>query len=163
MIYSLILLGCWLLLLTIAQRRFFQIALIGFPGVLMHELMHLVIGTILLAKPVSFNLIPRRVGNTWQFGSVSFSGLTLINSAPVAYAPLLLLGVAWILFHHWMLPLLLTQHFGLWMLSGYLIACAIFSSLPSITDIKVGGWSTLLWGVIFLAGWWLWNGSGLIR
>ena len=163
MTYSIILLGCWLLILLLAQRQFFHIALLGFPGVVMHELMHLTVGVILFAKPVSLNFVPRRVGNKWQFGSVSFTGLTLFNSAPVAYAPLLLLGVAWILFHHWMVPLMLGQHYTYWLLSGYLIACAMFYSVPSITDIKVGGLSTLFWGVIIFAAWWFWNGSNLIH
>jgi hypothetical protein len=163
MSYSIALLGCWLFLLLIAQRKFFHIALIGFPGVVMHEFMHLVIGIIFFAKPASLNLVPRRIGNKWRFGSISFIGLTLFNSAPVAYAPLLLLGIAWILFHHWMVPLILAEHYSLWVLSGYLIACAMFYSLPSTTDIKVGGFSTLFWGAIILAGWWFWNGSLLMH
>jgi len=163
MSYSIFLVVCWLFLLVLAKRQFFHIALIGFPGVVMHEFMHLVVGVILLAKPVSLNLIPRRVGNKWQFGSVSFTGLTLFNSAPVAYAPLLLLGVAWLLFHHWMEPLILARQYPLWVLSGYLVACAIFYSAPSTTDIKVGGFSTLIWGAIMLAGWWFWNGSQWIH
>jgi len=163
MIFSLILLSGWLLLLLLAQRQFFHIALIGFPGVVMHEFMHLMVGLVLLAKPTSLNLIPRRVGDKWLFGSVSFSGLTIFNAAPVAYAPLLLLGVAWILFHHWMLPLIHAEHYLMWVLSGYLIACAVFYSLPSLTDIKVGGWSTLFWVIVATGIWWLWTRSGYLH
>jgi hypothetical protein len=157
MTLSLILLSGWLLLLVLAQRQFFHIALVGFPGVVMHEFMHLMVGLVLLAKPTSLNLIPRRAGDKWLFGSVSFSGLTIFNAAPVAYAPLLLLGVAWILFQHWMLPSIHEEHYLTWLLSGYVIACALFYSLPSITDIKVGGWSTVFWGMIAIGIWWLWT------
>ncbi len=148
MILALFLLSGWLILLLIAQRQFFHIALLGFPGVVLHEFMHFIIGLLLFAKPASFNLIPRRSGERWQFGSVSFTGLNIFNSAPVAYAPLLLLGVAWWLFHQWMVPQVTAHHYLEGTLTGYVIACAVFYSLPSVTDIKVGGWSTLFWGAI---------------
>jgi hypothetical protein len=154
MTWALLILGGWLLLLLLAQRQFFHIALLGFPGVVMHELMHLLVGVVLLARPVSLNLIPRRVGNQWQFGSVSFSGLTIFNAAPVAYAPLLLLGAAWFCFHRWMLPLVLEHHYLEAAAGGYLIACAILYSVPSMTDLKVGGISTLFWALIAGVGWW---------
>jgi hypothetical protein len=159
--YSLIALLCWLLFLVAAQRQFFHIALLGFPGVIMHESMHLIVGLLLLAKPVSMNLIPRRSANKWLFGSVSFTRLNLLNAAPVAYAPLLLLGVAWLLFNHWMVPSIHAKHYLEWALSGYITACAAFYSLPSFTDIKVGGWSTLFWGLVGLTIWWFWAKSGL--
>jgi hypothetical protein len=163
MALSIILVLAWLLILGLARRQFFHIALLGFPGVVLHELMHLVVGVVLLAKPTSMNLIPRRQGNAWLFGSVSFAGLNTFNAAPVAYAPLLLLGVAWLLFYHWMLPLFDAQHYLIWIVSGYVIGCAIFYSAPSITDMKVGGWSTVFWGVVVTGGWWLWTQSGYIH
>ena len=122
----------------------------------MHECMHLTVGIILLAKPAALNLIPRRAGRQWQFGSVSFRGLTLFNAAPVAYAPLLLLGLAWLGWHHWLLPAVFAHHYLQALLAGYLIACALFYSLPSTADIKVGGLSSLFWSAIALAGWWFW-------
>jgi len=158
MTYSIIILLCWLALLIVAQRQFFHIALLGFPGVVMHELMHLLVGLVLLAKPTSLNLIPRRVGNQWHFGSVSFTGLTILNAAPVAYAPLLLLWLAWFAWHHWMLPFVLAHHYLEASVAGYLIACAVFYSVPSTTDMKVGGISTLFWALIAGAGWWFWTG-----
>ena len=163
MVLSLILLSAWLLLLVLAQRQFFHIALLGFPGVVMHELMHFTVGLLLLAKPTSMNLIPRRSGNHWLFGSVSFTGLNVFNAAPVAYAPLLLLGVAWTLFQNWMLPLIHGGAYLIWVLSGYLTACALLYSLPSVTDIKVGGWSTLFWVIAAIGGCWFWTGAGLIH
>jgi hypothetical protein len=156
-IYSLSITGTWLVLLTLARRQFFHIALLGFPGVVMHELMHFCVGLVLLAKPASFNLLPRRTGNQWQFGSVSFTGLNLFNAAPVAYAPLLLMGAAWLAFEHWMLPFMVAQRYTESVLCGYGIACALYYSLPSVTDIKVGGLSTLFWVVIALGGWWIFS------
>ena len=157
MIGALIITGLWLVVLTLARRQFFHIALLGFPGVVMHELMHLLVGLLLLAKPASFNLLPHRRGDQWQFGSVSFTGLNLFNAAPVAWAPLLLMGAAWFSFEHWMMPFMRAQHYAQAVLSGYLIACALFYSLPSVTDIKVGGLSTLFWAAIAGVGWWFWS------
>jgi len=158
-IYALIIISLWLVLLTLARRQFFHIALLGFPGVVMHELMHFCVGLLLLAKPASFNLLPRRIGDQWHFGSVSFTGLNLFNAAPVAYAPLLLMGAAWFSFQHWMVPFMQAQQYTETILCGYLIACALYYSLPSVTDIKVGGLSTLFWAAIALAGWWFWASS----
>ncbi len=162
MTYSLILLVVWIAVLLLASRHFIYIALIGFPGTFLHEIMHFLVGTLLFAKPVSCNLLPYRTANRWQFGSVSFAGLNLLNAAPVAYAPLLLMGVAWALFHYWMVPSILAKHYLEWVLSGYLTACAVVYSVPSATDIKVGGWSTLFWGSAGLIVWWVWTKSGLI-
>ena len=145
MTYSILLIIFWLALLLAAQQRIWHIALLGFPGVVLHELMHFLVGLILFAKPTSFSLIPRRVKSGWQFGSVSFRGLNFINAAPVAYAPLLLVGVAWFAFHHWMLPLFFAGQYLIWIAAGYLIACGLFSSIPSSTDVKVGRISTLFW------------------
>jgi hypothetical protein len=153
MIYSVAVLVFWLVLLLAAQRRTWHIALLGFPGVVLHELMHFLVGLILFAKPVSFSLIPQRSNNGWQFGSVSFKGLTLLNAAPVAYAPFLLIGVAWFSFHHWMLALFISQQYIAWIITGYLIACALFYSIPSSKDVKVGGLSTLFWLALLVAAW----------
>ena len=151
----------WLALLWLVKQRFYQIALLGFPGVVLHELMHLTVGVMLLAKPVSINLMPRRVANQWHFGSVSFTGLNLFNAAPVACAPLLLLVAAWFSFHLWMIPLVLDNTYSQAIPCGYLIACALFYSLPSTTDLKVGGLSALFWAALAPAGWWVWTRSGL--
>ncbi len=145
MVIAMSILAGWMALLVLARRQFFHIALIGFPGVVLHELMHLLVGLVLLAKPVSMNLWPRRAGNHWHFGSVAFTGLNLFNAAPVAYAPLLLLPAAWIALHHWMLPQVQRGAYTIAVLWGYVIACGVFYSLPSVTDLKAAGWSTVFW------------------
>lgn len=157
MIYSCILLALWFGILIGAQRKIHYIALLGFPGVVLHETMHFLVGLILFAKPASFSLIPRRSqqGKGWELGSVTFTGLTIFNAAPVALAPLLLIAVAWFLFMHWMLPLFQMQLYWQWVLSGYVIACALVYSVPSSTDLKIGATSFLLWAVVAAGCWWL--------
>ena len=153
MLYSCLLIGICLCVLLLAKRAVVSLALIGFPGVVLHETMHLIVGLVLFAKPQSMRLFPKRDGHGWQFGSVSFTGLNILNAAPVAYAPLLLLIVAWYLFQQWMVPLFMEQHYEAWAFVGYIISCALFYSLPSSTDIKVAGLSTLFWLILAFLGW----------
>ena len=157
MMESIVLVIAWLSLMLLARRSAWQIALISLPGTAAHELSHFLVGTLLLAKPVSLNLIPKRQGKSWQLGAVSFSGLNIFNAAPVAYAPLLLVGAAWVLFDRWMLPVFQAGDYPIWVLSGYAVACTLFSCLPSPTDIRVGGLSTFAWGGVCYGFWWLYR------
>jgi hypothetical protein len=152
---SIVLVASWLVVMRLARRSAWQIALISLPGTALHELCHFLLGTILMAKPVSVGLIPKRKGNGWQLGAVEFAGLNIINAAPVAYAPLLLVGLAWVLFDRWMMPVLQAGDYPVWVLSGYVIACALFSCLPSPTDIRAGGLSPLVWAAVCYGAWWL--------
>lgn len=113
---------------------------------LVRELCHAGIGWVLGAKPTSFSLLPRREGQTWVLGSVGFHNLTLWNAAPVAFAPLLLAGLAWLIFHHWTVPAFEAEAYLSWGLSGYVLATCLFSCLPSWTDVKLGALSGLLYG-----------------
>lgn len=107
-------------------------SLIGFPGVFAHEMMHFLMAKLLWANPSLPNMIPRRHGDTWVMGSVSFEP-TFINSIPVALAPLLLLPASILLAaeilpnaHGW-------QYFGwIWLIGSALHAC-----MPSRQDWKV--------------------------
>src|SRR5208282_1833152 len=150
-----VLVAAWLVVMRLARRSAWQIALISLPGTALHELSHFLIGSVLLAKPVSVSLIPKRKGNGWQLGAVEFTGLNIINAAPVAYAPLILVGVAWVLFDRWMLPVFQARDYQVWLLSGYAVACTLFSCLPSPRDIRVGGLSPFAWGAVCYGVWWL--------
>jgi len=152
---SIILVVAWLVVMHIARRSAWQIALVSLPGTALHELCHFLLGGLLMAKPVSVSLIPGRQENGWKLGAVKFTSLNIINAAPVAYAPLLLVGLAWILFDRWMLPVFQAGDYPVWVLSGYAVACALFSCLPSPRDIRVGGLSTFVWGAVCYGVWWL--------
>lgn len=154
---SIILVAAWLLVMGLARRSVWQIALISLPGTILHELSHFILGILLFARPVSVNMIPRRQGNGWQLGSIAFSGLNVINAVPVAYAPLLLVGLAWVLFERWTMPVFQSGDYLAWVLSGYVVACALFSCLPSPTDIRVGGLSLFVWGAVCFGVWLLWH------
>jgi hypothetical protein len=78
-------------------------------GTLCHELAHFSVGLLTNAEPVGMSVIPKRIkkargggagqGHNWELGSVSFANLRWYNAAPAALAPLLVLGlpflVAW--------------------------------------------------------------------
>mgnify|MGYP000483435362 CR=1 FL=1 len=68
-------------------------------GTVSHELAHFVAGLVTGARPASFTVIPRRVGQHWELGSVMLTRVRWYNAAPAALAPLLVillpLAVAW--------------------------------------------------------------------
>ena len=88
-----------------------------------------------------------------MLGSVGFANLNILNAAPVAFAPLLMLGIGWLLYEHWMLPTFLMANYLIWVASGYVTACSLFSCIPSSADIKVGAMSVLMYGGIGFGLW----------
>ncbi|MCA3775547.1 MAG: hypothetical protein IN818_11275, partial [Cutibacterium sp.] len=68
------------------------------PGTLTHELLHLLVGAMTGAKPVSMNLFPtRQPDGRIALGSVTFENLRWFNAAPTCLAPLLGLPVVWLI------------------------------------------------------------------
>ncbi|WP_126223665.1 hypothetical protein [Burkholderia ambifaria] len=151
---SLLLVAVWFGLLRRFRYSGYGIALLAVIGTSLHEATHFLVGWLLRAKPVSVNLFPRREGNAWVLGSVGFTGLNLFNAAFVAFAPLLLLAVAWSVFAWWLLPAFLAGQYVSWFLAGYVAACALFSSIPSGTDIRIGALSALMYAAL---GYGVWN------
>ena len=60
-------------------------------GTICHELAHFVAGLATGARPASFTVIPRRVGQHWELGSVMLTRVRWYNAAPAALAPLLVI------------------------------------------------------------------------
>lgn len=60
-------------------------------GTISHELAHFVVGLVTGARPASFTVIPRRVGQHWELGSVMLTRVRWYNAAPAALAPLLVI------------------------------------------------------------------------
>jgi hypothetical protein len=150
---SAVLILTWLVAMRSTRYSKWQLAMISLPGTFLHEALHGMVGLLLFAKPKSFSIFPKRQGNNWVLGSVGFTNLNIWNAAPVAFAPLLMLGIGWLLYEHWMLPTFLMAHYLIWVVSGYVTACALFSCIPSTTDIKAGAMSGLMYGCIGFGVW----------
>jgi len=144
----------WVLILQSARTSMWRLALLALPGTLAHELAHLIVGVLLLARPAGFSLWPKRSGQSWTLGSVSFRGINLFNGAFVALAPLLFLPLAWFCLIHLAAPFWVHHQWGWWFGGGYLISTILFAAMPSIQDLKQGGPSLLLYGTI-IGLWWL--------
>jgi len=151
---SWLLVAAWFYLLRRVRTSGLGIALLALVGTSMHEAAHYVVGLVLRAKPVSVSLLPRREGNRWILGSVGFTGLNIFNAAFVAFAPLALLGVAWLAFAFWLLPAFLAGQYLTWLVGGYVVACMLFSSIPSSTDVRIGAVSALMYCAL---GYGLWR------
>ena len=88
-------LGLLLVLLLLSIRRWANrtniiiIFLFSWPGVVLHEFCHLIIGLLFNANPGRFNLIPERNHRHggWTLGSVEFSRITAMNAVTIALGP----------------------------------------------------------------------------
>lgn len=131
--------------------------IIRLPGVVLHELAHLLTGILLRAQPVGFSLLPRSRGDgRWTLGSVVFRRVTAFNGVPIALAPLGLLPFAYFIHTSWF------RWFPLTLVNTLLLYTSVFllvaNALPSRQDINVAcNWkSLLLYGSICLVVGYLW-------
>lgn len=131
----------------------YSLALLSLGSTWLHEMCHLLMGYLLRARPVSFSLLPHREGDYWVMGSVGFTNLNLWNAAPVAFAPLGLIGLGALIFQEWLLPAVATGAYLSALIASYGVACCFFSCLPSATDLRQGAGSAVLYGVV---GYLLW-------
>lgn len=144
----------WFALLRAMRTSGLTLALVGLVGTLGHELLHLAAGVVFRAQPTSLSIFPRREGDRWVLGSVGFQNITLWNAAPVAFAPLLLAGVAWLAFEHWTQPAFAAANYVSWLISGYVVACSLFACVPSSTDLRIGAASAVMYGLGAYLVWW---------
>ncbi|SRR5258708_23608281 len=137
--------------------RFFS--LISLPGTIGHELLHFLVGTLVLAKPVRISLIPKfhRDGSA-TLGYVMFSNIRWYNALWVGFAPLLALPAAvWLVYYRSaQIPPLSWPELA-W---SYVAASLAYSCLPSKADVgivlsKPAGLIFYLGGAAILCWTWL--------
>jgi len=150
--------GLFLLARQTRSAPILVICLTRLPGVILHELAHLLAGLLFRAQPESFNLIPqRRVDGRWTLGSVAFRRVTALNAVPIAFAPLALVPLAYLLFNIWFdwLTVSLANTLLLYGVLFILVA----NALPSRQDLRVAAnWrSLLLYGASGALLWYLWQ------
>lgn len=155
---SMVLALLWYLLLRRARASMWRVALISLPSTIGHELAHLIVGFVLLAKPARFSIWPKRSGERWTLGSVSFRRINVFNGAFVALAPFLFLPLAWLVLTSLSAPLWAGDRWGWWLASGYVSAACLFAASPSLQDIKEGSPSLFFYGIIG-GCWWVFAGS----
>lgn len=132
-------------------------SLLALPGVFLHEVMHLIVGIVFCASPASFSVIPRRDGDRYLLGSVTFRSANLINSVFVGMAPILLLPVAGWIFFHWAVPAWLQADYLQWVFIGYLTASITQSSVPSAQDFRMSLASICFYCLLGGGVWWLYR------
>ena len=114
--------------------RFFS--LMSLPGTIGHELLHFLVGTLTLAKPVKVSLIPKfhRDGSA-TLGFVMFSNIRWYNALWVGFAPLLALPAAvWLVYYRSaQIPPLSMPELA-W---SYVAASLMVSCLPSRADVGI--------------------------
>jgi hypothetical protein len=136
------------------------LAILVLPGTFAHELAHFITGLLLGAKPSGISLRPRRSGKGWRLGATSFRRIGLLNGAFISLAPLSLLPLAWFCLMRLAVPSWAMQHWGSWLGAAYLAATLCHGSMPSVTDLKVGGRSLLMYSA---GGMLLWLLLPLVR
>jgi hypothetical protein len=104
-------------------------------GTLCHELAHFGMGLLTAAQPRSFSIMPRRMGQGWELGSVTLRSVRWYNAAPVALAPFLILALpfavaAWRTHPGWAFQ---------WsdVLLAFLVAPQFLACWPSLIDWKI--------------------------
>lgn len=150
----LVMLGYAVLLLV--RTTPWGLAALALPGTFTHELAHFSVGLILRARPCGFSLWPRRNGKAWRLGSVSFRRVGILNGAFIALAPLLLLPLGWLSLMRLSIPAWANGHWISWFGAGYLTATLFYASMPSLTDIKLGGRSLVFYLLLLALCWMIW-------
>ena len=116
------------------KPRFFS--LLCLPGTIGHELLHFLVGTLTLARPVRVSLLPKfhRDGSA-TLGFVVFSNIRWYNALWVGFAPLLALpAVLWLVYSRSaQIPPLSWRELA-WI---YVAASLTVSCLPSKADIDI--------------------------
>lgn len=114
--------------------RFFSLA--SLPGTVGHELLHFLVGTLTLARPVRVSLVPKfhRDGSA-TLGYVMFANVRWYNALWVGLAPLLALPAAlWLVYvRAAQLPPVAPAELA-W---SYVAASLAYSCLPSKADLDI--------------------------
>lgn len=123
MLLTLLILG--VLLRKQAEHPVFWV--VAWPGTLVHELSHYLVGLVLLARPNNISLLPSNGGTV--HGYVEFDNLAWYNALPTALAPLLGFVAALAIVPHltWSMA---WSNLGLW----WVAVCLVSQSWPSHTD-----------------------------
>lgn len=140
--------------------RFFS--LLSLPGTVGHEVLHFLVGTVTLAKPIKASLLPKfhRDGST-TLGYVMFANIRWYNALFVGFAPLLALPAAlWLV---WYRAGQVPPWTWLEVAWGFVAANLAYSCLPSRADVDIvlsKPFGLLAWLALAAGALWLWTQGG---
>jgi hypothetical protein len=106
---------------------------LAWPGTVVHELLHALIGFVMFAQPSNFSILPRRTELGMELGSVGFDNLTWYNKLPIAVAPLLAIPIVFIATSVLTFSATVAGFATVWILASILGQC-----MPSKQDWQVG-------------------------
>lgn len=113
------------------HSRFFWV--LAWPGTVIHEFMHWIVGLVLLANPSKFSVIPKPPTDEGQvLGYVRFENVGWWNSLPIGLAPLISVPVALYMAGTMHFAWTVTSVLGIWIL-----ASAIAQAWPSRQDWRI--------------------------
>lgn len=107
--------------------------ILAWPGTVIHEFLHAVVGFFLLARPTNFSVWPKDDGDQMVLGSVEFCNLAWYNRLPIAMAPLLAIPIVFVATSTLAFSATVTGFATVWILASMLS-----QSLPSGHDWHVG-------------------------
>ena len=110
-------------------------ALVNIPGTFLHEMAHFLVGFLLNAAPTGFTLFPKKRGENYVMGSVTFRNVQFYNAIPSSLAPLLLLIIGYY-FNRWFFSNIEVTYLT-YVLYVLLQTIIIENAVPSSTDFKV--------------------------
>ncbi|OGA17016.1 MAG: hypothetical protein A3I63_08425 [Betaproteobacteria bacterium RIFCSPLOWO2_02_FULL_66_14] len=130
--------------------------IVTWPATVMHELSHLLIALVTLARPTGMSVLPRRVDGAIELGRVTVKKANALNASLVALAHLVLLALPYALYAAaiqgrsvdctTLIPV------------AFISASALYGSIPSRHDLIValkrplGALAIVVFGAIFFAG-----------
>ena len=130
------------------SNRYFWV--LAWPGTVMHELLHYVVALVTFAQPSGFSVVPKFGDNEILLGSVDCDNLNWFNRLPIALAPVLGLGVAFLALGSFTFTFTVAGCVTAWV-----IASIAAGAWPSPQDFRVGfasPFGTAAWaGVLYLA------------
>lgn len=80
------------------------LSLLFLPGVIIHELSHLIISSILLVKAGEIEFIPKIIGNSVKLGSVQIKKTDFIRKSLIGFAPFVVGMSILLLIFYYFLP-----------------------------------------------------------
>lgn len=137
------------LFLMVCAQKNALFALVALPGTLAHEVLHLVAGLLMFARPRNVSVIPQRtIDGRYLLGVTTFENVRWWNAAFVGLAPLAGYAIA---YETAVFRLRADSQFSVWDIAiWYCLAQLLSASWPSSIDwrLSLRSWPLLVFGAV---------------